>query len=177
MKLLATEQAPIRQVTQLLGTFSRSFITLLYGKLYYRSVERFKRKTLVIYKGYFDKITHVSKEAIQYILCGKQHYWCQCSHCQGKPICHNKYWYFIILAERRGGGGGGASLGQKKTGRQFSTEQSQQVINILELKAARFGVRALCENEFNCHIFNQINNTLAISAINKMGSGKVNWNG
>ena len=172
MKLLATEQAPIRQVTQLLGTFSRSFIILPYGKLYYRSVERFKRKTLVICKGYFDKIMHVSKEAIQYILCGKQHYWCQCSHCQGKPICHNKYWYFIIWLRE-----GGASLGQKKTGRQFSTEERQQLINILELKAARFGVRALCENEFNCHIFTQINNTLAISAINKMGSGKVNWNG
>ena len=173
MKLLATEQAPIRQVTQLLGTFSRSFIILPYGKLYYRSVERFKRKTMVICKGYFDKITHVSKEAIQYILCGKQHYWCQCSHCQGKSMGHNKYWYFIIWLRE----GGGASLGQKKTGRQFSTEESQQVINILELKAARFGVRALCENEFNCHIFTQINNTLAISAINKMGSGKVNWNG
>ena len=53
-------------------------------------------------------------------------------------------------------------------------EESQQLINILELKAARFGVRALCENEFNCHIFTQINNTLAISGINKMGSGKVN---
>ena len=53
VKLLATEQAPIRQVAQLLGIFSSSFIAVPYGKLYYRSLERCKTKSLV--KGDFDK--------------------------------------------------------------------------------------------------------------------------
>ena len=68
VKLLATEQAPIRQVAQHLGTFSSSFIAVLYGKFYYRSLERCKTKSLVICKGKFDKIMHASKEAIQDIL-------------------------------------------------------------------------------------------------------------
>ena len=66
--LLAREHAPIRQVAQLLGTFSSSFIAMPFGKLYYRSLERCKTKSLVISKGHFDKIMHVSKEAIQDIL-------------------------------------------------------------------------------------------------------------
>ena len=68
VKLLATEQAPIRQVTQLLGTFSSSFIAVPYGKLYYRSLERCRTKSLVISEENFDKKIHVSKEAIQDIL-------------------------------------------------------------------------------------------------------------
>ena len=40
------------------------------------------------------------------------------------------------------------------------------------MKAARFGLRALCKNEFNSHILIQIDNTSAVSAINKMGSEK-----
>ena len=39
VELLATEQAPKKQVAQLLRTFSSGFIELLYGKLYYRSQE------------------------------------------------------------------------------------------------------------------------------------------
>ena len=68
VKLLATEQAPIRQVAQLLRTFSSGFIEVPYGKLYYRSQEWCKTKSLVISKGNFDKIMHVSKKAIQDIL-------------------------------------------------------------------------------------------------------------
>ena len=62
-------------------------------------------------------------------------------------------------------------LGQNKTGGQFSDE-TQQHINIFELKAARFGLGALYKNEFNSHILIQIDITSAVSAANKMGSVK-----
>ena len=64
-----------------------------------------------------------------------------------------------------------ASLGKNKTGGQFSTEESQQHINILDLEATSFGLRAFCKNKFNHHILIQIDNT-SVSAINKMGSVK-----
>ena len=67
----------------------------------------------------------------------------------------------------------GASLGQNITVRQFSTEQSQQNFNVLELKTVRLGLRTLRKNEFNNHIFIQIDNTSGVSAINKMGSVKL----
>ena len=68
VKLRPTEQPPVRQVAQLLGTLYSSFIAVPYGKLHYRSLERFKTKSLVISEGNFDKIMHSSKEAIQDIL-------------------------------------------------------------------------------------------------------------
>ena len=68
VKLLAIEQTPIRQVAQLLETFSSSFNEVPYGKLYYRPLERCKTKSLVLFEGSFDKMMHVSKEVIQDIL-------------------------------------------------------------------------------------------------------------
>ena len=65
VKLLATDQAPIRQVAQHLETFFSSFTAIPYRKLYYRFLESCKTKSLVISKGNL----HVSKEAIQDILC------------------------------------------------------------------------------------------------------------
>ena len=49
LKLLVTEQVPIRQVAPLLGTFASSFTAVPYGKLCYRSLERCKIKSF----GYF----------------------------------------------------------------------------------------------------------------------------
>ena len=66
----------------------------------------------------------------------------------------------------------GTSLGQNKTGGQFSTEEIQQIINSLQLKAAKFYLRALCKNKINSHIFIHIYNISLVSAINKMGSVK-----
>ena len=68
VKLLAVEQTPIRQVAQLLGTFSSSFIELPHSKLYYRPLETCKTKSLVIFEGNFDKMMHVSRKLIQDIL-------------------------------------------------------------------------------------------------------------
>ena len=42
-----------------------------------------------------------------------------------------------------------------KTGGFFGLEESQQHINILELKAALFGLKALCNKFYNTHILIQ----------------------
>ena len=45
-----------------------------------------------------------------------------------------------------------------KTGGLFSSEESQQHINILELKTTLFGLKTLCNNFHNIHILIQIDN-------------------
>ena len=108
---------------------------------------------------------HVSKEAIQDIL-----WWKHNIIGAYAPIVRENP--SVIINTDVSSFGWGASLGKNKTGGQFLTEESQQHINILELKAARFDFRTLCKNEFSCHILIQIDNTSAVSAINKMGSVK-----
>ena len=105
-----------------------------YDKLYYRSLERCKTKFLVFSKGNFNEIMHVSKEATQDIL------WSKHSIIDANaPIVRENP--SVIISTDTSSLGWGASLGQNKTGGQFSTEENQQHINILELKAAGFGLR------------------------------------
>ena len=54
-EMLSSSQVKIRKVSQLLGKFSRSFIAIPQGKLYYRPLEINKTSTLKINKGSFDK--------------------------------------------------------------------------------------------------------------------------
>ena len=58
------------------------------------------------------------------------------------------------------------------TGGQFNLEEQELHINILELKAALFGLQSLCKNTYNCHILVKVDNTVAVTSINKMGSIK-----
>ena len=66
--------------------------------------------------------------------------------------------------------GWGASCNSETNGDQFSTIEKEHYMNILELKAALFGMESLYKNTSNQHILIHINNTLAIAKINKMGS-------
>ena len=51
----------------------------------------------------------------------------------------------------------------------FSSEESQQHINILQLKAALFGLKALRNNFHDIHLLINIDNMSAVATMNKMG--------
>ena len=56
-------------------------------------------------------------------------------------------------------------------GGQFSADESQQHISVLDLKASLFGLKALCSVS-STHIQVQIGNAVAVGSLNKMGSTK-----
>ena len=66
--------------------------------------------------------------------------------------------------------GWGASCNSEKCGGQFSTAEKKLHINILELKTVFFRMKSFYKEASNQHILIHIDNTSAISAINKMGS-------
>ena len=61
-EILSSAHVKIRNILQMLGKFSSSFIAVPQGKLYYRSLEINKTSALKINKGNFDKLMIVSKE-------------------------------------------------------------------------------------------------------------------
>ena len=66
--------------------------------------------------------------------------------------------------------GWGAAKGDISTGGHFTESEKEQHINVLELMAALFGLKALCSHVYDKHILLKVDNTSAMSAINKMGS-------
>ncbi len=65
--------------------------------------------------------------------------------------------------------GWGAVRGDSSTGGRWSTLEQQAHINVLELKAAFFGLRSLCTHDKDVHIQLQLDNTTALAYLNKMG--------
>ena len=127
VKLLSTEQAPIRQVGQLLGTFSSSFIGVPYGKLYYRFLERSKAKSLIISKGNFDKIIYVSKEAIHDILSWKHNIIYAYAPIVRKNLS-------IITTTDVSSFGQEASLGKNETGGHYQQKKFNNTLMFQSLK-------------------------------------------
>ena len=66
--------------------------------------------------------------------------------------------------------GWGASCNSETCGGHFSTTEKELHKNILELKAALFGMKSFYKEATNQHILIHIDYTSAIVAINKMGS-------
>ena len=63
-------------------------------------------------------------------------------------------------------------MNNTSTGGQFTVDEAKFHINILELKAALLSLQALCKKANNAHILIKMDNTTAVSAINKMESTK-----
>ena len=63
-----------------------------------------------------------------------------------------------------------------KTGGLFLSEESQQHVNILGLKAALFGLKILYNNFCKTHILIQIYNTSGVAAVNKDQAVHLIWN-
>ena len=66
-------------------------------------------------------------------------------------------------------GWGAALSGQSTGGRWSSVEQH---INVLELRAALFGLKAFCSEMQNIHVKLELDNTSAIAYINHMEGSK-----
>ena len=162
-KILNAQKVSIRTLAQLLGKLSSSFMAVPFGKLHYRALERFKTQSLKIHKGKFDRKVSLNPEARLDIL-----WWRDNIKGSWSPIIRNNA--DIVKTTDASTIGWGAAKGEISTGGHFTETEKEQHINVLELMAALFGIRALCRHVFDKHILLKVDNTSAVSAINKMGS-------
>ena len=67
---------------------------------------------------------------------------------------------------------GGAVVRSNRTSGLFSCDEKCYHINVLELLAVYYGLRALLDGESNCHIKVLSDNTTSVHCLNNMGSCK-----
>ena len=162
---LDATEISIRNVARLLGKLVSSFIAVPYGRLHYRALERFKTEQLRIHAGRFDRNITLPPEARHEIK-----WWCRNIIGSTAPINRGNPKFSITSDSSLVGWG--ASRDGQTTGGQFTMEEKEDHINILELKAALFALKSLCGDTSNSHILIKIDNTSAVASINKMGSTK-----
>ena len=153
----------IRFLAKILGKFSSSLIGAPLGKLHYRSLERTKIQALKVHKGNYEKFTDLTDS------CKKELTWWKNNIFNSEsPILRDNPTH--TLSTDASLLGWGASFENESTGGQFNLEECKLHINVLELKAVLFGLQSFCYSFSNSHILLKIDNTSAVTSINKMGS-------
>ena len=160
----------IRTISQVLGKITSSFPATKFGRLHYRNLEVFKTRALKYHKNNFNAKVCLSEEAK-----GDLRWWKNnIDEIYNDIIVPNPS---IEIKTDASLNGWGAVMGSSSTGGLFSDEETQNHINVLELKAILFGLESLARHIRLAHIRILCDNSTAVACINKFGtshSGKCN---
>ena len=95
------------------------------------------------------------------------HWWLEKGHHSGKKLILEPPYAFC--KSDASGYAWGAIINGAATHGMWSGGERKDHINVLELKAALFGIQSLCRDLHHCHIRIEIDNTTAVSYINQYG--------
>ena len=164
-KLLKKQHPMIYEVAEVIGIIVSNFPGAQYGPLHYRALELDKTKALARSKGNYKshmQISNTSKAELTW--------WVENMHHVNREILHPNPQ--LIIQTDASKKGWGAVLGSQETGGRWMDSEATNHINILELQAAFFALKAFCKHSKNTHVQLQIDNTTAVAYIMHMGGSK-----
>lgn len=152
----------IREFAQLLGLLNSTCPAIKYGPLYTKLLEREKFLALRSNNDNYDATMKIPQK-----LNAEFNWWLSQLGTTNNPIRQQDYEMELFTDASRSGWG--AVSNQDKVSGIWTLEEQKCHINQLELKAALFGLKCLACHLENCEILIRIDNTTAISYINRMG--------
>lgn len=165
IKMYNTCSCKIRTFAAYIGKLIATCPATNYGWLYTKSFESVKYRELKFNNGNFDAIMKLPKSL------GKDfQWWIKNIYTVTRNINKGNF-KLIIASDASLTGWGGFCNGEKIHGFWDKTLKEEN-IHYLELLAAFNATKSFCKNISNCHILLRIDNTTAISYINKMGGTK-----
>lgn len=165
LKLYEKTISTIRNVAKVIGILVASFSAVEFGKLHYREMEREKAGALKVNRGNYDASMHVSikmKEELQW--------WFTNVHKQFRKIDKGNP-ETVIQTDSSLLGWGFVYEGNKAGGRWTDQEKTLH-INVLELKAILFALKALGDKIRNKHVKVLSDSTTAVCYVTNFGGCK-----
>lgn len=162
-QFMSQKSCKIRKLAQLLGTLTAACPAIPYGWRHTKLMEREKYLALQSSNGNFESLMNISHSIIPEL-----EWWLSNIPKSKKSFSLQKIKLEIFTDASLTGWG--AHCLDESIGGLWNTAEKEKHINYLELLAAYFGLRSFAKNMSNCHILLRIDNTTAISCINKMGS-------
>ena len=164
-KMLGKGYASIRELARFIGMVVACFHGVMYGPLWYRRMENDKILALKRSHGNYDAKVVFSNEAIT-----DMKWWSTNIHKAYNVIDVSHGEPDIVIHSDASLTGWGCDSILGRSGGQWSLVESQLHINVLELTAAWFALRALANKTSNKHIRLMLDNTTAVACINNMGT-------
>ena len=165
VEILETDYFPIRLLAKFIGVLVSSLPAVNYGELFYRFLEMDKIKALRNSRGEFDGLMFLSPESKKEIS-----WWLENIDDSFKPIRIPGPQHVLTTDSSKLGWG--ADFKNQQTGGRWSILETEKHINILELQAVLFGLKAFCKDLSNTHIRIRVDNTTAVAYINNLGGVK-----
>lgn len=161
LKIMRSNRFTIQEFAKLIGKLIAACPAIKYGWLYTKNCERAKFLALRKSKGSYNYEMKISKEVLEDLTWWK-------THLSSKNVFHSFIFKLEIFSDSSRSGWGVYCNGCKSRGF-WSREDKKNHINYLELLAAFFGLKCFATNLINCEILLRIDNTTAISYVNRMG--------
>lgn len=161
--LMSIKKCKIRKFAQFIGTLTSACPAVKYGWLYTKLLEREKFLSLHKENGNYNSMMKISNELVEDL-----NWWL--THI---PYAENSLktvsFALEIFSDASSSGWGVFCNGERSRGLWRPCEQASH-INFLELLAAFFGLKCFASHLSNVNILCRIDNTTALSYINRMGS-------
>ena len=142
-----------------------------YIPLYYKPSKKVKEEQLKFHKGNFDSFMTIPSHIVPTI-----NYWITNITSSYKPISHGPPQVVLYSDISNKAWGAFNKTNNIHTGGEWSAEEQEFHINILELNACQFALKTLCNSSNNIHVQVFMDNTKSCSYITKFGgrSDKLN---
>lgn len=169
VRLIALRKCSIRDFAQVIGQLVATEPCFPHAPLFYRDLESAKTETLKFFKGNYDATMRIREES-KIIL----KWWVRNVDILEGPV-HLANPSVLLRSDSSGFAWGGVIMSPEnleirdKTKGSWSEIELQEHINYKELKAAFFVLVCFCEKMQNVHIKMELDNTTAVSYVNKMG--------
>ena len=166
-KIVSKGMVTIREVASLIGKFVSNLPASLYGPLHYRSLEYDKNKALKLAKGNYEAKMTISDMGLADILWWKNNIATMYAPIHWPPITQE------ISTDASGKNGWGANIpGRMPIGGVWTDDQHDLHINVKEMVAIFYALRAFVDVLEGQHVRVLCDNTTAVFTINNMGTTK-----
>ncbi|CAB4010938.1 Transposon Tf2-6 poly, partial [Paramuricea clavata] len=164
-KLLKNTSPTIREVSQVVGYIISTFPGVMLGPLFFRHLEGVKSQALKVNKGNFDSLMTLNDEAREELT-----WWVNSAPDSYNVVSHGLP--AIVLTTDASSTGWGCTLGETRTGGNWTKDEAQHHINYLELLAVFLALKTFANSLAGKHVKVMIDNMTALSDINHMGTSK-----
>ena len=163
--ILKSRKIKVQTVAVCIGTLVAACPAVAYGWLFYKNLEKDKRRALILYKGNTNAFTTLSTGSLRDL-----HWWADQISQSNNKIRTSSY-DMEIYSDASKTGWGAVCAGQEANGL-WNESESGQHINFLEIKAAYLALKCFARRSFDKQILLRIDNITALAYINKMGGIK-----
>lgn len=167
LEIIGQKRITIRKFAKLIGKLVATESSVDYAPLNYKPLEKIKEQELNIHKGNYDSFMTVPATMMPVLKWWVDNISTCCKHISRGPPD------LVLFSDASTKAWGGFNqTDNMRTGGEWSVEEQESHINILELKACQLTIQSFCKKVEKQHVRIYMDNTTSCSYITKFGGKK-----